>query len=168
MQIQSPQDRPRYLRCTHPNLEGNELGAAFGLSQLNKLNQNITTRQVNFKRQCDFFENHKEFFLNPFQKSNVNTAWLAFPILIKEEAPFSRKEFQIYLEQRDIQTRVVFTGNILRQPMTKNIEKRITSKGLLNADSIMERGVLLPLHHGMTDKMFDRLHNVISEFLNNY
>ena len=106
--------------------------------------------------------------MNPVEKSNVDTAWLAFPILIKEDAPFTRKEFQIYLEQRNIQTRVVFTGNILRQPMTKNIEKRITSEGLSNSDSIMERGVLLPLHHGMKNEMFDRLHNVISEFLNNY
>ena len=150
------------------NLEGNELGAAFGLSQLEKLSKNIQTRQNNFKTQCNFFNNHQEFFLNPVEKSNVDTAWLAFPILIKEDAPFTRKEFQIYLEQRNIQTRVVFTGNILRQPMTKNIEKRITDEGLCNSDSIMERGVLLPLHHGMTNEMFDRLHNVISEFLSNY
>ena len=150
------------------NLEGNELGAAFGLSQLEKLTSNIITRQNNFKKQCKFFDNHEDFFLNPVEKANVNTAWLAFPILIKKDAPFSRKEFQIYLEKRNIQTRVVFTGNILRQPMTKNIEKRITSESLINADNIMERGVLLPLHHGMTNAMFDRLHSVITEFLKNY
>ncbi len=52
--------------------------------------------------------------------------------------------------------------------MAKNIEKRITSESLINADAIMERGVLLPLHHGMTNAMFERLHSVITEFLKNY
>ena len=58
-----------------------------------------------------------------------------------------------------------FTGNVLRQPMALNIEKKIDKRGYKNADAVMARGVLLPLHHGMTDKMFLRLHNVIDEFL---
>ena len=64
-------------------------------------------------------------YMKGIENPNANTAWLAFPILIKKDAPFSRKEFQIYLEKRNIQTRVVFTGNILRQPMCKNIDKKI-------------------------------------------
>tara|TARA_A100001015_G_C14851032_1_gene656470 strand:- start:119 stop:499 length:381 start_codon:yes stop_codon:yes gene_type:complete len=93
------------------------------------------------------------------------TTWLAFPILIKKEAPFSRKEFQIYLEERKIQTRVVFTGNINRQPMCKNIKKVVQESGYPNADAVMERGVLLPLHHGLTDQMFNRFHKVIDDFI---
>ena len=147
------------------NLEGSEIGAAFGLKQLEKLNNNIKIRQNNFKIQTDFFDSYKDFFINPSQTSSTESAWLAFPILIKENAPFSRKEFQIYLEQRDIQTRVVFTGNILKQPMCKDIKKRITKKGLFNSDNIMKNGVLLPLHHGMTGDMFDRLHLTIKQFL---
>jgi len=150
------------------NVEGNELGAAFGLAQLEKLPENIATRQGNFARQCAFFSKHKEYFENPVELHGCNTAWLAFPILIKKSAPFSRKDFQIYLENRNIQTRVVFTGNILRQPMCKNIEKRGSSEGYPNADNIMERGVLLPLHHGLTEDMFLRLHKTINEFLAQY
>ena len=97
---------------------------------------------------------------------DIATAWLALPILITKEAPFTRKQFQIYLEERNIQTRVVFTGNILRQPMCKGIEKKVTSAGLKNADEVMERGVLLPLHHGMTNEMFRRLHSCIESFIN--
>ena len=74
-------------------------------------------------------------------------------------------QFQIYLENREIQTRVCFTGNILRQPMTRGITKVVRDEGYPNADAIMERGVLLPVHHGMTDEMFDRLHNTIDEFI---
>ena len=150
------------------NVEGNEVGAAFGLAQLRKLSQNIKTRQNNFKIQCEFFSKYSEFFSNPIENKNVNTAWLAFPILIKESAPFSRKEFQIFLEKNDIQTRVVFTGNILRQPMCKGINKKILDNGYPNSDNIMKRGVLLPLHHGMTREMFNRLHNTVSQFVRKF
>ena len=147
------------------NLEGNELGASFGMAQLKKLEENIKTRQQNFKKQCDFFNKYNDYFSNPIEEHGSNTAWLAFPILISKDAPFSRKEFQIYLEQRNIQTRVVFTGNINRQPMCQNIEKKTSNSGYPNADAVMERGVLLPLHHGMTDEMFDRLHETIDKFM---
>ena len=150
------------------NLEGNEVGASFGMAQLAKLDDNIKTRQENFNRQCAFFEKHSEFFSNPIESGDFNTAWLAFPILINESAPFSRKEFQIYLEERNIQTRVVFTGNILRQPMCADINKRVLDEGYPNADAVMRRGVLLPLHHGLTEEMFARLHLTIEEFISKH
>jgi len=147
------------------NVEGSEMGAAFGLEQLKKLQQNIKTRKNNFKRQCDFFNQYKQYFRNPIETDNINTAWLAFPILINKNAPFSRKEFQIYLEKRNIQTRVVFTGNIIRQPMMQGVKYKTLNKGYPNADAVMERGVLLPLHHGLTNNMFERLHKTIAEFI---
>ncbi len=147
------------------NLEGNELGAAFGLAQLKKLQDNILTRQRNFKRQCDFFSSYNEIFINPQETNLSNTAWLAFPILINEKANFSRKEFQIYLEERNIQTRVVFTGNITRQPMSKEFPYK-KNRDFVNADNVMKNGVLLPVHHGLTEEMFTRLHNTIDEFIN--
>lgn len=147
------------------NLEGNELGAAFGLAQLEKLPQNIKTRQKNFSRQCNFFEKYDKYFSNPLETYGCKTAWLAFPILIKEGAPFTRKEFQIYLEERKIQTRVVFTGNIIRQPMCQNIQKIVLESGYPNADAVMERGVLLPLHHGLTEEMFDRFYQTVDKFI---
>ena len=101
----------------------------------------------------------------PIENENANTAWLAFPILIKEDAPFTRKEFQIFLEKRNIQTRVVFTGNILKQPMMKNVSCKKSSEGYQNADNVMERGVLLPLHHGMTKGMFERFFSCVDDFV---
>jgi CDP-6-deoxy-D-xylo-4-hexulose-3-dehydrase len=150
------------------NLEGNELGAAFGLVQLEKLQQNIETRQANFQRQCAFFDKHSKYFINPQETHDCNTAWLAFPLLIKQDAPFTRKDFQIYLENKNIQTRVVFTGNILRQPMCQNIEKKVLEDGYPNADNVMARGVLLPLHHGLTEPMFERFQATIDEFVRQY
>jgi len=150
------------------NLEGSEIGAAFGLKQLDKLSKNISIRQSNYLKQMTFFNKYNNFFSLPKQLPNVTTAWLAFPILINKSAPFSRKEFQIYLEENGIQTRVIFTGNILRQPMCKNIPKRIMSKGYPNADCVMENGVLLPVHHGMTDEMFDYFFDKVISFIDSY
>ena len=147
------------------NLEGSEIGAAFGLEQLKNLDNNINTRQKNFILQSNFFNSHSEFFSVPIENENANTAWLAFPILIKEDAPFTRKEFQIFLEKRNIQTRVVFTGNILKQPMMKNVSCKKSSEGYQNADNVMERGVLLPLHHGMTKGMFERFFSCVDDFV---
>lgn len=147
------------------NLEGNELGAAFGLAQLKKLKTNIIQRQKNFQHQSNFFDNYNDFFINPLETRGAHTAWLAYPILIKEGAPFSRKQFQIYLEERNIQTRVVFTGNVIRQPMAKEIVFKMNDNGYPNSDNVMRNGVLLPVHHGMTDGMFLRLHETIEEFI---
>ena len=71
---------------------------------------------------------------------DVILLWLAFPILIKDDAPFSRREFQIYLEERDIQTRVVFTGNITRQPMCSNIKKLLLMKVTLMLMPLWKEG----------------------------
>tara|TARA_B100001059_G_C17829811_1_gene583865 strand:+ start:2790 stop:4022 length:1233 start_codon:yes stop_codon:yes gene_type:complete len=150
------------------NLEGNEVGAAFGLVQLEKLQQNIEMRQSNFKQQCDFFNKYSDYFINPQETLGCETAWLAFPIIINESAPFTRKEFQIFLENKNIQTRVVFTGNILRQPMCRNIEKKVLKQGYPNADRVMAQGVLLPLHHGMTEPMFARFQATVQEFVDQY
>ena len=73
------------------NLEGSEIGAAFGLTQLKKLKENIEKRRQNFKRQCEFFSNYKELFDLPEELEGANTAWLAFPITIKKVCKFYKK-----------------------------------------------------------------------------
>ncbi len=150
------------------NLEGNELGAAFGLAQLESLEDNINQRIHNFARQQKFFSKYTQYFSTPVQTRNSRTAFLAFPLLIKNEAPFSRKQFQIFLERRNIQTRVCFTGNVLRQPMSDGIDKKVSISGYPNADAVMRGGVLLPVHHGMTNEMFERLHDTVVDFISRY
>lgn len=150
------------------NLEGSEIGAAFGLAQLKKLDYIIETRKNNFIRQKEFFSKYEEFFSIPEQLPNSKTAWMMYPIVINENAPFKRREFQIYLEERNIQTRPVFTGNVTRQPLCQKIEYRGEKDGYPNSDRIMKGGVLLPVHHGMTDQMFESLHSVVHEFIRSY
>lgn len=149
------------------NLEGSEIGAAFGLKQLEDLESNIVTRHKNYQTQTNFFKQYEEFFTLPQETENARTGWLAFPIIIKETAPFKRHEFQIFLEKRNIQTRVVFTGNVTRQPGFKNLEMR-KAKDLKNADNIMRGGVLLACHHGLNQEMIAHMHATITEFVKNY
>ena len=150
------------------NLEGNELGASFGLTQLNKLSDNILVRQSNFRRQTEFFNKYPQFFINPKETELSETAWLAFPIQLKENIPFTRKEFMIFLEKRNIKTRVVFTGNINRQPGFVDINKVVLDEGYPVADYVMRNGILLPLHHGLSEEMFNKLHATIELFLEKY
>ena len=146
------------------NLEGSEIGAAFGLKQLEDLEHNIETRRKNYQTQINFFKKYEEFFTLPQETANCRTGWLAFPIIIKDSAPFERRDFQIYLEKRNIQTRVVFTGNITRQPGYKNLEMR-KAASLANSDNIMRGGVLLACHHGLSEEMIAHMHATIEEFI---
>ena len=150
------------------NLEGSEIGAAFGLAQLESLEDNVKVRKNNFYKQTKFFEKYSDFVITPLQTKNSNSAWLAYPIIIKESSPFKRRDFQIFLEKKGIQTRTVFTGNITRQPGFKNIEMKICKDGLKNSDNVMKGGVLLACHHGLTDDMFSHMHSVCETFFNQY
>jgi CDP-4-dehydro-6-deoxyglucose reductase, E1 len=147
------------------NLEGSEIGASFGLVQLEDLENNIKAREENFRRQTEFFKQYEEYFVLPKQTEHTRAAWLAYPVIVKESAPFKRRDLQIYLEKRNIQTRTVFSGNITRQPGYKNLEMRKSKNGFPNSDNIMRGGVLLACHHGLTDDMFCYMHDTISQFL---
>jgi len=146
------------------NLEGSEIGAAFGLEQLNDLENNIDTRRKNYQTQTNFFKKYEEFFTLPEETKNTRTGWLAFPIIVKDSAPFERRDFQIFLEKRNVQTRVLFTGNITRQPGFKNIEMR-KAANLANSDNVMRGGTLLACHHGLNEEMIAHMHSTIEEFI---
>lgn len=150
------------------NWEPSELGAAFGLVQLSKLDNNIALREEAFKEHLTFFENYQDWFILPKQLPHSRTGWLAFPLTIKESAPFTRKELQIFLEKRGIQTRSIFTGNILRQPGFKNIAHCACENGYPHADQVMQGGVLIGCHHGLTAEMIAYMHDSFKAFVNTY
>ncbi|MDB3859630.1 DegT/DnrJ/EryC1/StrS family aminotransferase [Candidatus Pelagibacter sp.] len=150
------------------NLEPSELGAAFGLVQLKKLKTNLKKREVNFKKHSDYLKKYSNYFILPKQLPGSRSGWLAYPITITDKAPFSRTQMQIFLEKKNIQTRVVFTGNILRQPGFKNIKAKKSLKGYPEADKVMKNGILIACHHGLTKKMMSHIHNSIDEFIAKY
>ena len=150
------------------NLEPSELGAAFGLVQLKKLKKNLRFREINFNLHTNYLKKYSKYFILPKQLPQSKTGWLAYPITITEKAPFSRTEMQIFLEKRNIQTRVVFTGNILRQPGFKNIKAKKDKNGYPEADKAMKNGILIACHHGLTNKMMSHIHNSIDKFILKY
>ncbi len=147
------------------NLEPSEISAAFGLVQLGKLENNIKVREEAFDAHRAFFAQYEEWFILPEQLPGSRTGWLAFPLTIREAAPFTRRELQIFLEKADIQTRPVFTGNILRQPAMKEVEYRSDPAGYGVSDAVMRGGILLACHHGLTQPQIDYMHEKVTEFL---
>jgi CDP-6-deoxy-D-xylo-4-hexulose-3-dehydrase len=156
-----------FSRIGH-NMEPSEMGAAFGLVQLDRLAANIAARERHFARQLEFFRAYDDFFVLPRQMPESVTGWLAFPLIVRDDAPFQRRDLQIHLEERNVQTRTVFTGNILRQPGFAGIARREAPEGYPNADRVMRGGMLLACHHGLSDAQLDYLHEQTRTFLARY
>jgi CDP-4-dehydro-6-deoxyglucose reductase, E1 len=150
------------------NLLPSELSAAFGLVQLDRLPQYIDQRIRNFKILRTFFKAYEEWFVLPHQQEHSRTAWLAFPLVVREEAPFSRTDLQVYFEKQQIQTRTIFSGNILRQPAFMNINRKECARGYPNADRIMRGGLLIGCHQGMTDDQFEHVFRSFKTFITRY
>lgn len=149
------------------NIEPSEMGAAFGIVQLNKLAQNIDARAAHYTKMREFFTQYEEFFILPKQLPDSRTGWLAFATTLRETAPFIRRDMQIFLEKRNIQTRTVFTGNILRQPGFKNVAHKATAEGYPEADKVMRGGMLMACHHGLNDAQIAHIMESVTEFMNN-
>ena len=146
-------------------LEPSELSASFGLEQLKGLNKNIILREKNFKSHLNFFSAYEDYFILPKQLEHSRTGWLAFPIILKENKNIKRKELQLFLEKNNIQTRVIFTGNILRQPGFKNIKCKGKVNNFPNSDYIMKNGILIGCHHGLSNNQIKYMHKTIRDYI---
>ncbi len=133
------------------NFEPSELSAAFGLVQLSKLDDNLARRQRNFELTSAHFARYPELFTLPRLTDGVDTGWHMFPILLNDDVPFRRAEMQQWMETHGIDTRMVWTGNATRQPAFRKHPFRQPAAGLPNADRVMERGLILPNNHSMSD-----------------
>ena len=147
------------------NFLPSEISGAFALEQIKKLKKNIKIRISNFKRYYYFFKKYPDFFCLPTQDENIVTGWLSYPILINNKSNINRSDLQIYLEKRGVQTRPIFTGNLLRHPMMKNkIYKKVTSS-FYNSDFVMKNGILIGCHQGLSKKEVDYVTRQIINFL---
>ena len=148
------------------NFEPSEIGASFGLVQLKKFKSFSSLRNQNFNYHLNFFKKIKNFFLAPDVNKFVYTNFLAYPIILKPNKYFDRKDLQIFLEKNNIQTRPIFSGNILRHPaFTKIISNKNRLNQFKNADYIMKNGLLIGCHQGLKNKDIKYIHNTITKFL---
>lgn len=133
------------------NFEPSELSAAFGLVQLDKLSDNLARRQRNFEITSSYFAKYPDLFILPRLTPGIETGWHMFPFIIQPEAGIRRAELQQWMESHGVDTRMVWTGNITRQPMLRGREFRVPTDGLPNADRVMEWGLILPNNHSLSD-----------------
>lgn len=143
------------------NFLPSEISAAFALVQYKKLKDNIKKRIRNFKFLKDNLTYSNNFYV-PDTYQNVKTGWLAFPLILQNKLEDKRRELQIFLEQSGIQTRTIFTGNIMRQPVAKKFEW--DSYGSFKvSDEVMKSGILLGSHNRQPQENLDYIIAKIKE-----
>ena len=149
------------------NFLPSEISATFAIEQIKKLKNNINIRNKNFDYLKNFFGDYDDLFNLPEQYKNVKTPWLAFPLVIKENKYFNRKEMQIFFEKNNIQTRTIFTGNILKQPVMRNKTYKKHPQCDAIANNVMKNGILLGCHQGMKKNELDYICQTFLKFLKN-
>ena len=147
------------------NFEPSELSAAFALVQLRKLPVFLARRKRNFARLCEHFAAYPDVFVLPRTQEGLDTGWHMFPVLIRPDSGVRRARLQQHMETHGIDTRMVWTGNVLRQPAFRRVPHRAPAAGLQHADAVMERGVILPCHHAMGDDDVDYVRETVDAFL---
>ena len=147
------------------NFLPSEISAAFAIEQIKKLKQNIRLRRYNFLFLKKFFENYDHLFKLPEMHSDVRTPWLAFPLVIKKNKKFTRREMQIFFEKNNVQTRTIFTGNILKQPIMKSLKYKKHKISDKIADDVMKNGILLGCHQGLKKYELNYICKVFKKFV---
>ncbi len=160
-----PYDRKFVFSEIGYNFEPSEISAAFALVQLKSLKKNLNKRIKIFKKHQKFFSKYKKYFILPEQKKNIYSGWLAYPLIIKNGVKFNRKDLQIFLEKNNIQTRVIFTGNILKQPGFTKIKRKLSPYGYANTNLIHKNGLIISLFNGLSKKQLNYMYKIFDIFL---
>jgi CDP-6-deoxy-D-xylo-4-hexulose-3-dehydrase len=138
--------------------------AAVGLSQLKKLSAFIEARKRNFRTLHEGLRDLEEFFILPRATPGSDPSWFGFPIAVRPGAPFSRSEVIVYLEGKKIATRLLFGGNLTRQPAYRDVRYRSVGD-LKNSDFVMDHvfwvGVYPGISEPMLEYMVEAFHRVV-------
>src|SRR3989338_3793930 len=146
------------------NFRPTDMQAAFGVAQLARLRGFAMRRQKNFARLVRFFRNYEDYFILPHFLPKTSVNWLAFPLTIKKSASFERNDLVRFLEDRKIQTRPLFSGNIVKHPAYSGVPHRRIGN-LENSQLILENAFLIGLHHGLTDAALSYMEETFEKFL---
>ncbi|MDD2752084.1 MAG: lipopolysaccharide biosynthesis protein RfbH [Candidatus Omnitrophica bacterium] len=145
------------------NLKVTDMQAAVGCAQLKKLPGFIKARKINFKFIYEVFKKYRDYFILPQSEKYSEPSWFGFPVLVKERAPFKRADIVNYLESNKIATRMLFGGNLLKQPAYKNIKYRLPGN-LKNTDLVMNNLFWLGVYPGLTMPMLSYIEETVSNF----
>jgi CDP-6-deoxy-D-xylo-4-hexulose-3-dehydrase len=145
------------------NLKATDMQAALGLSQLNKLDGFVAARKLNFAHLTARLTGAHGLIL-PTATPKSDPSWFGFPITLGADLPIDREELLRFLDSRLIGTRLMFAGNILRQPAYRNIDFRVVGD-LTNSDIVMRRTFWVGVYPGLTPPMLDHIADSILEFI---
>jgi len=149
------------------NLKITDMQAAVGVAQLKKLPQFIKARKSNFNLLYGFLKRYDKYLILPEAENDSNPCWFGFPILIKETAPFTRNDIVNYLEENKIATRMLFGGNLLKQPAYESIKCRVPDP-LKNTDLVMNNLFLIGVYSDITKDKLNYIIRTISGFFKNH
>ena len=149
------------------NLKLTDMQAAVGVAQLSKLDGFIASRRANFARLREGLRCLEEFFILPEPTAGSDPAWFGFPIAVRPGAPFTRNQVTSRLEERKIATRLLFGGNLTRQPAYQDQPYRVIGS-LRNTDFVMNQvfwiGVYPGITSGMIDYILEAFHSLCASF----
>ena len=146
------------------NLKITDMQAAIGVAQLKKLPYFIKTRRKNFDYLYKSLKKYEKYFILPKPEKNSQPCWFGFPLLVKKDAPFTRNEIVQYLENNKITTRMLFGGNLIKQPAYQNVKCRIFNS-LKNTDLVMNNLFWIGVYPGLNKEMLDYMVESFKEFL---
>ncbi len=145
------------------NLKMTDLQAAVGLAQLEKLPSFIAARRRNFERLYDGLKPYEEFLLLPTWSQRAEPSWFALPITVRPTAPFSRRDLTTFLEAHNIETRLLFAGNIVRQPGYRDIPHRAVGD-LPNSDQVLRSSFFIGVYPGLDEERIAYVLGVFEDF----
>ena len=146
------------------NLKMTDIQAAIGAAQMDKLPEFCEKRKAHFKEWTRIFSKYPQYFVLPEATEGSDPAWFAFIVTIKDDASFTRDEITRFLNEKLIETRNLFAGNMTKQPAFVNKNWRIVDH-LENTDFIMNNTFFLGTYPGLTKEMFDYVESVLEEFV---
>lgn len=146
------------------NLKITDMQAACALAQLQKAPDFIAKRKANFGYLKERLASCAEFLQLPQATEHSDPSWFGFPITLKDECPVSRVDLTTYLDQHKIGTRLLFAGNLTRQPSMHGVTYRV-SGDLRHTDKVMNDTFWIGVQPALTDEMLDYAANQIETFL---
>lgn len=146
------------------NLKLTDMQSAVGVSQLKKLDKFIRIRRENFSYLLKQLRPMEEFLILPEATPNSKPSWFGFPVTLRDDVPFSRNELIAVLEKNKIATRLLFGGNLLRQPAYKDVNYRLVGN-TDTADKIMRDTFWVGIYPGLGTDELDYISDTIEEFL---
>lgn len=145
------------------NLKPLDIQAAIGRQQLKKLDDFGAARRANHNRLRRALKDYEEFLHLPQATPKSDPSWFGFLMTIRDGTPFTRTDLVRYLEERHIQTRQLFGGNLLRQPAFQGVPCRVVGD-LTNTDKIMNDAFFIGVYPGLTAAMLDYVEQVFADF----